>query len=409
MSHKFNSLFDEKIPEVRKMPLVFGGQVRLEDIVGRDKLIERVIYDLNNTSIIINEIRRFGKTSFLRLLESKAPDNWICVNTTVQGAFTTAKLIEITLQNILNQARAREKIKKTIFAVGHAVKNAKLNLNGFEFALGKEYEADALSTFRAVLGSIGKQLIKDKKIMVIIWDEFPDAIQAILKKEGKDAANEIMKFFRAMRENKDSQSIRWVLTGSIGMHHIFREFSGSDTINDMATVSLDPLESRYIRWMSVCLLLEINRNTDGSDYLADASGGIPFVLEMMIKYIRDFDASVPQSVKDAESLLIEAASEINLGKNWTPLLERVGSYYGENAKTAEAVLDIIAMFPVEDRMIGELLRKRAKKPVNENTLDVILTLLLNDHYLKYDNASRLYAWKHEPLRIIWKARRRKGL
>jgi hypothetical protein len=193
------------------------------------------------------------------------------------------------------------------------------------------------------------------------------------------------------------------------MHHILRKFSGSDSINDIVTIGLDPLEPPYIRWMSKCLLIGINRDLSGSDYLADVSGGIPFILEMMIKYIRDFGAAVPQSIRDAESLLIDSASDVNLGRNWAPLLERVGAYYGENAKLAESVLDIVGTTPMEQPMIYKLVKPKLVKPINENTLDTVLGLLFEDHYLKYDNLSCLYSWKYEPLRLIWKARRRKGI
>jgi len=30
-------IFEEEMPDIRKMPVVFGGNVKLEDIVGRDR------------------------------------------------------------------------------------------------------------------------------------------------------------------------------------------------------------------------------------------------------------------------------------------------------------------------------------------------------------------------------------
>jgi hypothetical protein len=409
MLDSLDTLFEEVMPEPRKMPLVFGGHLRLEDIVGRDKLVERVIYTLNSSSVIINEIRRFGKTSFLRLLESKAPSNWICVRTTVQGARTTAELVETTLRDILSNARGRERIRKHIIDVGNTAKNAKVNIKGVEFSLNEAHKANALSVFRSVLSNIGKRLIKDNQFMVIMWDEFPDALHSILNNEGKSAANEFMKSFRALRENSESQNIRWALTGSIGLHHILSELSGRDSINDLNSISLDPLGSPHMKWMSMCLLLEINKVLEGSDFLADVSGGIPFVLVMMVKYIRDFGACVPQNAAEAEGLLIDSASDVNVGTNWAPLLERVGKHYGQHVKAAEAVLDIIAAAQIEETMISESLKARISESVDDSTLEKILTLLLEDHYIKYDNSSRLYSWKHEPLRLIWKARRRKGM
>lgn len=403
-------LKNEEMPLPREMELVIGGEVKLDDIIGRDELIERILSDLNSTSIIINEIRRFGKTTLLRLLETKIPDDWICIRATVQDARTTTELVEWTFQNILRHAKTTVRIKKIIWEVVQGLDSAKINFGAVElqYHLQEKYKGNVFSTFRSVLDSIGRQLKKDKKHMVIIWDEFPDAIRAIAEREGKHAAEDIMKFFRARRENVESGNIRWILTGSVGLHHVMRMLSGrSDSINDMITIGLAPIEPQYIRWMSKCLLLGIGRDFQGSDFIADISGGIPFVLEMMVKHIRDTKAAIPQSVKDAERLLIDAVSDVNLGRNWAPLLERVDSYYGEQATLAESILDVVAKTPMEQPMICDTLKKDF--PEIEKTADKVLGLLFEDHYLQYDLSSNLYSWKYEPLRIIWRARRRKGM
>jgi len=400
---------DKEIPLPRKMNLVFGGEVNLDDVVGREALIEQTLSDLRHTSIIINEIRRFGKTTFLRLLETRMPDDWVCIRATVQDARSTTELIEWTLQNILRHTGAKEKIKAIISEVGQAPDNAKFNLGLLEFSLSAKHKKDAFATFRSVLKRIGEQLKKDNKRMVIIWDEFPDAIRAIAEREGERAAEDIMKFFRARRENEDLSSVRWILTGSIGLHHVMRRLSGrSNSINDMITIGLKPLEPPYIQWMSKCLLLGIGRDAQESDYLANMSGGIPFVLEMMIKYIRDNkDLALPLTANEAETLLIESASDVNLGRNWAPLLERVDSYYGDMAGLAESILDMVAKTPMEQPVICEALKNDF--PEIERSVDKVLNLLFEDHYLQYGISSKLYSWKYEPLRIIWKSRRRKGV
>jgi hypothetical protein len=400
-----------ELPELRKLELNLGGLVDLNDVVGRDRLVENLLLDLKHTSFMINETRRFGKTTFLRFLESKLSDEWICINTTVQDARSTSGLIELTFQCLLQHSGAKKRFQSILLAVGKMAAGAKLDFGGLEFKLENSYESNALATFKSVLKSIGTQLIEKNQYLLIIWDEFPDAIRAITEKEGSNAAEDILKFFRALRGREEYKRIRWILTGSVGFHHVLRRLPGrSDSINDMVTIGLEPLALEYIQWTANGLLLGIGQKIDTNGVLAKMSGGIPFILEMMIKYIRDYNIEIPTTHSEAQKLLINSASNANLGSNWTPLLERVHPYYGEElAGLAESTLDAVAKTPMETELMKIQLSHSMPAVPDEKIMNRVLSLLVQDHYLQYDVFTGIYSWKYEPLRLIWQAKRQKGL
>jgi hypothetical protein len=397
-----------KLPKVRPMPLTLGGTVPLEDIVGRDELIRQLWIDLDRASIAINEVRRLGKTTMLRLMESRTPLGWICVRTTVQDAASTSALVELTLHRLLEHASIGEKIKNVIHTVGKAVANPKLSIGGVAFSLDTKFQDNPGAAFRSVLKNVAEQLRKDDKRLLIIWDEFPDAIRSILEKEGPEAAGNIMSLFRALRE-QSGERIRWIVTGSIGFHHVLGKLSGRrNWINDLHMVSLEPIAPEYCRWMAECMILKVGCSYDPKkiEAIADVSGGIPFVLELMVRYIRDNNEPLPETRDAARQLLIAAAGSPALGSNWAPLLEHVDDYYEDHAEVAETILDIVAQGPKQSSEILRLLESEGQTLPDKRTTNKIIDLLIEDHYLSYSNTSGLYSWRHMPLQTIWQARRR---
>jgi hypothetical protein len=408
--------FDRKVirfdgEAVRPMQLVIGGTVPPEDIVWDDGRIERLGDALKSTSILVSEVRRFGKSSMLRLIESKPPTGWICVRTSVQDVGSAIGLTELTLQTLREHAGLRRKVGRVISQVAEWVSEAKIGGSKASISLKPEYKKNPRSALRKVLVRVNEQLKKTDQYLVIIWDEFPDAIGQIVNKEGESAAWDVLAFLRTLREDDSSQRIRWILAGSVGLHHVLKDVrQGRSLINDIQIIELEPLSFERSSWMAACLLLGIGREGgDCIESLASVSGGIPFILEMMVKYIRENKTELPKTQKEAGELLIEAAGNPTAGSNWAPLLKRVGDYYGDNAELAESILDAVARTPVEFNQIYDAVKPSSGTPLSERSLRQVIDLLLEDHYLRYDHAAELYSWRHPALRLIWQAKRRKSL
>jgi hypothetical protein len=50
-------------------------------------------------------------------------------------------------------------------------------------------------------------------------------------------------------------------------------------------------------------------------------------------------------------------------------------------------------------------KKLACDSLSKNQLKRILDLLEQDFYINYERKNKTYKWRHEPLRLIWVARR----
>lgn len=400
-----------QLPPVRPMKLTFGGRVPDEDIVGRDETADSLWEDLESNSIQISEMRRFGKSTILRLMEMRAPEGWTCVRTTVQDARSTNDLIELTLQELLGHSSIKDRIKKDILSLGQRVDGIDITTPVANFHLNPDLKQSASQTFRTVLESLNSDLEQDNVRLAIMWDEFPDAIDAIRQNESPEAARNVLALLKANRESADSGRLRWVLTGSVGFHHVQRLLGGhGQEMGDVITRDVEPLTKDWTRWLAESLLLGIGLDDTAAAWdIADISGGIPYVVEMMVKFLRDTHhsdpAALPHSETMARKLLIEAAGDPAIGSNWTPLLTRVDDYYKELAPLAEAILDTVARSPQTLDEIANSVKEVAPA-AGQREVRQVIDLLVDDHYLVFDYDSSTYSWRHQPLQLIWQAKRR---
>jgi len=400
-------MLNNTLPQIRKLDLVLGGKVAIEDIVGRDEFVSAMWNDLEHTSIVVNEIRRFSKTSILRLMESNPPKDWICARTSVQAMRTKSSLIELTLEVLLNHAGVKERVKNKIRSFGQMPEDAKVKAAGIEFTLQPDFKKNAFSVFRSLLKDVNRQLAEANQKLVIIWDELPDAIGNIKKEEGDNAAEDIMSLFRALREDEESSNIRWILTGSVGFHHVLK--GQRRLINDMVTVGVPPLSYEWTCWLAEGLLLGIKIENADVQPISKISGGIPFILEMLIKHIRDDKLkNVPSSENEARELLIKAACSPEYGVNWAPLLERIDNYYDKKKMPiVKEILDTIGLSPMNANTLCNSIKKNLGKGISDEDVEYLTNLLIDDHYIQFDPNTREYSWLYEPLKTIWLARRRR--
>jgi hypothetical protein len=385
------------------MAITFGGHVPLKDIVGRDETVATLWAELEHHSVRMTEFRRSGKSTLLRLAESKTPKGWLCVRTSVQDARSTLDLVDATLQALHKHSGPRRKLLDALADLTEPVTS--VQALGVTVALNKDLRARPVEALRTVLANLNQTLEAKKKRLAIMWDEFPDAIEAIAANDGPQAAKDILSLLRALRESDDSQRVRWVLTGSVGFHHVTGALKATDLINELVVVELPPLTRQWARWLAESLLLGIGREAQPvqSQALADASGGIPFVLELMVKQVQSDKAALPETLDAANQLLRTAAGGLALGANWTPLLERVDGRYQDQAAAAEDVLDLVARTPAGAAEIRRVLANY--HAVDGRVAGRLLDLLCEDHYLTYQPDVDMYWWRHAPLRVLWQARR----
>ncbi|MDR1635318.1 MAG: hypothetical protein LBS27_10465 [Bifidobacteriaceae bacterium] len=400
------------LPAIRRIDLTLGGGVDLDDVVGRDDVIANWWKALETRSLRVTEPRRFGKSTTLKLMASRPPAGWICLYNTVQDASTVERLIELTLGMIQEHTSFSHKVRQKIRSFGQAVgPKVEVQKWGATFELAADFRKTPFHAFEAALADVHAELEKKDQRLVIVWDEFTDCLKKIRDSDpvaGPHQAAETLSLFRALRERVCGRRIRWILSGSVGLHHVLRSLPNAGSVNDVDTVALGPLEPEPAKWLARCLLLGQGRYDEPrlAALLTKASSGIPFVLEHMVAQI-SASGVAPATEEEAQRTLTLAADAMDAGEAMVPLLERIRTYYSDDDwKAALIILDELAAKPRKLSGLVERMATKLGREVDEEWVRSITERLVEDRYLMFDRPALRYTWLYGAFRGIWHAKRR---
>lgn len=395
------------MPPVRPLRPSPGHQMDPQDIVGRAGAVAH-IWDLlgrSGATLLLNEPRRIGKTSVLVLLSHAPPDPWLCVRQSFQGVSTTVGLVELALNGVHQHQRLTAKARKAAQSFLAAGK-IKATVEGVDFELALPFRDDPIAALERALHDVDDAL-GDRRLL-LAWDEVPDMIAAIADNEGEEAATRALALLRRFREHGAS-SIRWLLTGSVGFHHVMRRLGRADLLNDAENVDLGPLDEPWTRWLSHGLLLGAGVEAPAAevvDELAAASGGIALLVHLAAKEVRDRQLTVLVPGEISE-LLDTALGDLDRGHQMTSLLTRLHLHYGDDADVAAWLLDQIAAGARTRSELHAAMRTAGLQVRSDDDLRDVLDWLRADHYLDGPvvDGERRYEWRYPALRRIWVLRR----
>lgn len=398
----------QAMPPARPLHPSPGHQMDPADIVGRDGDIA-AIWDLltkSRATLLLNEPRRIGKTSVLVKLDDAPPSPWLCVRQSFQGVTTTVGLVELALNGIQRHQTLGSRARSAARAFLGSTK-AKATVQGVEFELASPFKDDPITAFERALHDVDDAL--DDRRLLLAWDEVPDMISAIADTDGPQSAIKALALLRRFRESHDAVSIRWLLTGSVGFHHVVRRLGRDDLLNDVENVDLGPLDDPWTRWLAESLLLGAGVDAPTAqviDELADASGGIPFLVHLAAKEVRDRQL---RSLAGGEitGLLEDAVGDLDRGHQVTAFLTRLNRHYDGDADLAAWLLDRLAVGPHTRAELLALERPDRIKIRDDGHLRTVLDWLRLDHYLTATvvDGARRYEWRYPSLRRIWELRR----
>jgi hypothetical protein len=397
------------LPPVRALNPSPGHQLDPADIIGRESECDAT-WDLLNRSratLLLNEPRRIGKTSFLVRLCHAPPAPWICIRQSFQGVNSTVGLAELALNEIQRHQKLSQRARSHARAfLGSAT--AKTTVKGVELELAAPFKEDPITALERALRDV-ESALGDRRLL-LAWDEVPDMIAAIADGEGVPAATNALAMLRRFREIDDATGVRWLLTGSVGFHHVLRRLGREDLLNDVENVDLGPLDPEWTRWLAHCLLLGAGVDHPAEavvDELAAASDGIAFLVHLAAKEVRDrqLHALEPGEIT---SLLEGALGDLDHGHQMTAFVTRLNRHYGEDADLAAWILDQVAKKPLTRPGLRRLKRPAGVKIGNDDHLRMVLDWLRADHYLAIEDVAglRRYDWRYPALRRLWVLRRR---
>ncbi|MGZ8223125.1 MAG: hypothetical protein ACXWT0_15895 [Methylobacter sp.] len=385
-----------------------GGQIDLNEVVGRDEVIEHIWDTIDQQSIRINAERRIGKTTIIKKLYAEPHNGWVTIfqdlekcHTALDFALAVYHEVEHLLSTYQKTARRAQDFLKTI---GGTEVGGVLELPSF---VGE-------TPWKELLTKAVEDLVDEREKQgerpLFLWDEVPYMLASISAREGEPVAMEVLDTLRALRQDLGDKGLRMILTGSIGFHHVIhslkREGYANSPLNDTFPLEVLPLDLASARELAAKLIAGENIPAEYPEVVAGAialaSDCFPFYIHHIVKALKlSGQEVIPDTV---EQILIRQLLDANDPWELNHYRTRIPIYYGnDDEPIVLGILDGVAARS-ESVSFGDLLNElKGMGVLSERDRERLLKLLKfveQDHYLSR-NVEGCYQFRFPLLKRWW--------
>ncbi len=375
-----------------------GGSIDPQFIFGRDNLIRQIWDILDRQCVLLNAERRIGKTSIVRKMAAAPPDGWLAIFQDLEKIHTPQEFSEAVYKQVQQYLGWVERLKSKIHKTLEDHNTGEVGLNARSW---KELLEDTIKQLMAAQKSSGKRL-------VMLWDEVPYMINNIRKRDGEQAAVEVLDQLRSLRQ--ENPELRMVFTGSVGLHHVLDSIQKAQIsaapVNDMYAMEVTPLaQDDAVSLARELLKGESLKPVDISKSaatIASEADYFPFFIHHIVAGLRlNGIAPEPDGIR---SLVRRQLTDANDPWELGHFRKRIPVYYAaeKDAQLVITLLDHLAgcELPVS---IADLLAAVQMQAITVTRDDLIriLRLMERDHYLQRNEAG-LYQFRFELIKRWWK-------
>lgn len=372
-------------------------------IVGRDAFIAMVWSMLARFSLYMNDLRRIGKTRIIRKMHAEVPKGWLAAFSDLEGTHTAEEFAALVYKDSAEVLKGRQKVLRKMSDLLGKAAGTRVGIITLPDGQVAPWKDVLRTTFDDMVDALSE--LPDTR-MVFFWDEVPFMLENIAKRQGKDAAMQVLDLLRELSQRHDS--IRLLLTGSIGIHHVLLSLWGEgykgSPLNHMKLIQPGPLEPEHAAPFAKSEILRRGLHCGELDAcavsLSDLVSHVPF-------YIENLATRLPLGVSLTPAL-IEAELEAELRSDTSDwdldyYRRRVRAVFPQREKLVLAILDVLA---VNSPLSFDEVRMQvsARMEIDEEDLREHLKLLCMDHYLVRDE-SNAYRFYLPLIRRWWKINR----
>jgi len=389
-----------------------GGEIAPEQVIGRDRLIQRLWETLDSQSVVLVAERRIGKSCINKKMVAETPDNLLTVYRDVEGITKPIDFVERVYRDVSEYLNV---LKRTTGRVSALLKQ----LSGSEIGGLVKFPEAAGAHWKPLLENTLEDLAEHQDhLVVLFWDELPSMLKSIADNSGESLAMEILDTLRGLRQMHGR--LRMVYSGSIGLHHVtaaLREAGhGNDATNDMRIIEVPELAFEDACFLAEELIngeqLQCEDRKGTSETIARATDCIPYYIHWVVADLKD-RGNVADS-KLVEQIVAEAMVDHQDSWHLQHYRERLKEYYGEDhLLVVLALLDelAVATSPVKFDQLNSCLAtalhpdqsKSAEKILggDKELLRQILMLLQRDHYIRLQPNKGTYSFRFPLIQRWW--------
>lgn len=406
-----------------KMDNIAGAPVEGKNFFGREQAVQGLMETLHQHDVLLLGPRRIGKTSLARRVMVVAEQaQWRVVEVNVAGCKDEADLLTKLNSSLASVVSPRwSKIRSS---AGKLIDKLPLPDNlkvkhteglSYEVALRGRTPGDWTATADALFQLLGQV---NHRLLVYI-DELPIFLFKLIKQDRDNGVARVRRFLDWFRNDLRGASgtgtVRWLLTGSVGLDNLVQQHGMADTINTLRHKNLDPFsESEAITFLQT-LVTNYNASLSRPEALAAVTvlrWPQPYYLQLFFHEWRD-QGMTPVGADPqvwAEQLMGRmAASANNDFQHWE---QRISIQLSPtDADLAQTLLDHSCRTPQGGRAetLLALLHEQiptASSQEARRTFGRLRDILVRDAYWFDDESSgeKYYRFCLEPLRRWWARR-----
>ena len=383
-----------------------GGRLNTKDVLGREKEIAKYWTILKRQGLILSAERRIGKTHIALKMRDFCHEGYLPFYQDLESVHSIKELIR-SIYRTFGESLSKSGRFKAYLANWLTLLPERLGSS--DFTLPKE-------NWQVLLKSVFEDLFKisEDKVILIMWDEFPLMLYNLQRKDGDDLVIELLDQLRALRQ-AHSDRLRFLFTGSIGLHLVIRSLqkagNANDPLNDMMSVTVPPMANEATCELATSLLegtrADPNDIEELAKQIAGEVGGFPYYVHHVVDQLHQLGRKITSTdISSAINTLIYDAQD---PANFHFYVSRLSSYYEETeVALALVVLDIVAgqtSLQSTPQIINLCNYKNLS--TSDEHVRVILKLLVEDHYLIRLSSAELmcYDFRWQLVKRWWKETR----
>ena len=383
-----------------------GGRLDTKDVVGRDDEISRYWQVLDRQGLVLSAERRIGKTHIVLKMRDECRNGYLPFYQDLEGVHSITDLIHSIYGAIQSSSNSTRKLKPKFAKLSSLLPN---KFAGVEMPTPQQ-------TWPVLLSGAFNELfrIANDQVVLLLWDEFPLMLYNLQRREGSDLTIQLLDFLRSLRVTHASR-LRFLFTGSIGLHLVLRSLreagNTNDPVNDMLSLTVPPIARHDAQKLSSDLLEEIRpppaEISEMAAKITAEVGGFPYYIHHVVDqlYQMQHAPSLNDVATAIDSILYSPHDPANLRYYET----RLSSFYSQVEQTrALMVLDTLAGTS-SAISVPELLNLcRHRSPFEESQqIRETLTTLVEDHYIepKRTSTELAYDFRWPLVKKWWKETR----
>jgi hypothetical protein len=258
-----------------------------------------------------------------------------------------------------------------------------------------------------------KLLAESDLPLLFLLDEFPTFLKLVAKKKSREEVEAVLNWFRAARHDLKDHQVRFLVTGSIGLKGVVREFGLAPAVNEFDTHEIPPLTDPEALGLLESLAHDNGLRLDLAgrrEILRLLGANWPILLQLFISEIQEGEFPTSPTKQELAALYRDRLVHGSRNQYCDGMYDRLKEVFSptecqlarEILKAACCAAEGLSREKFED-IHARLVPDSAHRLVAAHELDQVLDTLKHDGYLlQQTSGPQLTRFASNILRDFWR-------